>query len=179
MKKLAQEVRKSNTTVVGKYGDGYFVTDTYTVAFLDKEELESFIVEYNSYKSTSNIPFDATELDEDESYVSKYNAGFDRSNSLKIGKVITPEEDNREVLDDSLKQGSLTLLLFEGGVVSISTDSYERMKDLLSLEKWDVRVTNQLEPVKFYSDGELKAMVMPNRNESLPSTLKKYHEEAN
>ena len=164
-KKLAQSFRKEDRLIVRKEKNCFWITDTYILIKLSIKEGKKFLMKWNSYKTTKNLPH----LKEDKAYEIKprregfiedsnlipplINAGYSNMKEVKITDIIYISDKKlyRVYQYDKNKQG-------------IFNHKYSWIIDNLEYKKAEVEGPNKAVIFKDRED-KITGMIMPIRTE--------------
>ena len=157
-KKLAKVLRKSRQLIIEKRDNYYYVSDTYMLVRLNKDIFEDFFSKYNSYKSTSNIPFKI------EGTISATRGNEFTSSKSSLDTVIeTVKEADKyaEITEFTRDIGSEEVRIFKvGNEIGIFNKKYE-----LLLDQGDGYKSKGIKnPIFILSNNEVQAIIMPVRN---------------
>ena len=157
-KKLAKVLRKSRQLIIEKRDDCYYVSDTYMLVKLNNNEFEDFFSKYNSYKSTSNIPFEI------ESTVSVTRGNDFSKSKSKLDTVIdTVKEADKhvEITEFTRDIGSEEVRIFKvNNEIGIFNKKYEFLLD----QGEEYKSKGIKNPIFILKDHEVQAIIMPVRN---------------
>ena len=157
-KKLAKVLRKSRQLIIEKRDNYYYVSDTYMLVRLNKDIFEDFFSKYNSYKSTSNIPFKI------EGTISATRGNEFTSSKSSLDTVIeTVKEADKyaEITEFTRDIGSEEVRIFKvGNEIGIFNKKYE-----LLLDQGDGYKSKGIKnPIFILCNNEVQAIIMPVRN---------------
>lgn len=159
--KIASVYRKSSNTLV-KYKeekDYWIVSDTYSFFILTPEEYVEFISKYNSYKSTKNIPLQAT----------AYSVQTQNDKVPNFDLVI-PDISRRMTLEvTELHWKDSNILKAENGKLVALDEKYIKLIPESNVD-WDWNYIADettaklfLSPIKVECGNLMKALIMPVR----------------